>query len=242
MPDKKALPPGIVKAENFAIIKTDTEQVLSTLRENLGTDGLQPWDLDRVGVPPGGGSHWMVPTVDGDPNPEKELVGVLVYQKQVRAWWERDIDDGGGGGPPDCRSSDGIHGQGKMAEKIDGRLCQNCPAAQWGSGRKGSRGQDCRLMRQMFLMRKDDVLPCLVTIPPTSLRASKKFLLGLFQRQRTYWSVIIGIGLNPTKSQTGQPFSQVTFRVISAMSPELTDKFAAVKNSLAPVFEKAGVE
>lgn len=94
-----------------------------------------------------------------------ELVGAVLYKQKVRGLWEE------GNTTPLCSSFDAIEG-------IDGegnrRKCANCPRNAWGSGKDG-KGKECKEMRRIFLLTKDNALPIQVSFPPTSISVVDNF-------------------------------------------------------------------
>ncbi len=97
--------------QEYAILKSGVEQLPEILKANLGSDGLNVSDLDRIKMPAGGGISWEVPTLTGLKT-EQVIKGVIVFHKNVRAFWEKAFGDAPGE-PPDCSSDDGIMGVGK---------------------------------------------------------------------------------------------------------------------------------
>lgn len=196
-----------IDASQYAIVQAGGMANLAILRENLGDDQLDVTDMDRVGMPAGGGLQWEIPTLNGEES-AKSIEGVIVAHKLIRLYWSKDIDEGGAGNPPDCFSHDSHEGVG-----TPGGQCHRCLLAQWGSAKNGEgRGQACKLVRQLFVMRQGDILPIAVNLPPSSLQAAKQYLLKLALRGRKFHSVITKFTLERDSNTDGITYSKVKLR------------------------------
>jgi len=187
-------------SEQYPALRQDDTAEL--VRANLQDADMNVFDLERVRIPTGGGAEWQVPTLTGE-RAEKVLRGILIYYQNCRAYWAQEFQ---GGAPPDCASEDGRIGTGEP-----GGPCGKCPYAQWGSDPKGGRGQACKQIKRLFLLQPETRLPVMVSLPPTSIRGSKQYMLRLLNAGLPYWSVVTEIGLNRTKNQQGIAYSEATF-------------------------------
>lgn len=201
----------IVKAEGFAIA-TQGEKVKVVLEANLGGDKINQFDLDKVTVPAGGGIAWEVPGLMG-PESTPEIEGVIVGWKPVRSLYLTSFQDAPGT-PPNCSSDDGLVGFGDPLEKgiEERRDCVTCPMNQWGSAIDGN-GKRCAERRLLFVLRKNDQIPIMVVVPPTSLKNAKSYFLRLTQANVPYYGVITGLMLSKVKSKSGITYSQIEFKV-----------------------------
>jgi hypothetical protein len=106
------------------------------------------------------------------------LTGNVLYTHPSNTWWEqafneREKEDRGA---PNCASSHGIRPDSgddiqvpfKMVngEKIYD-LCATCPKFQYGSGKNGV-GSACRLGAKILFLRDGEVLPSVISLPPSS--------------------------------------------------------------------------
>lgn len=198
--DEKALVP----MAEYTALTIRGDELRQVLADNLGPRGIRPLDLDRVRVPAGGGLTWLVPSLSGDEE-AKAIEGIVIYWKEPRAYWQTGLDQGGGGTPPDCSSDDGIIGVG-----TPGGYCASCPSAEWGSSPKGARGQACKQMRFIFLIRPDDMLPLLLVAPPTSIKAISKYFLRLVGKGYPHYGVVSRFTLERAQNATGIAYSRIT--------------------------------
>ena len=196
---------NLIKAENFSIVPLSGE-IATMLTEEL--DGLGQVPFDAVKIPSGGGLAFEVPGDDPD-NPEtvQALTGVIVHHHPVNVYWEHDFD--GSGGLPDCSSPDGKRGLDTRTGEI--RDCAACPFNQFGSGGKGS-AKACKNTHRVYLLRENDALPILLTLPPTSLRAFKDYLAKrLIMKGKRSADVITCIKLKREKNADGIAYSACVF-------------------------------
>lgn len=206
--------------------------VAEAMLANLEGEEVTMFDLERIKVPTGGGIAWEIPPPDGEGEPDvaRAVEGIIVYTKMGRAFWP-----GAFGGevaqPPQCSSPDGVHGIGDP-----GGECARCQFAEFGS--RGvvrgddSRSQACKQMRFVFLLREGRTLPSVIALPPTSIGPMRKFLLGISQRSRPYWSVITRFQLVKAKNAGGIEYAQVrpsVVRELAAEEVETVVKFAKLQ-------------
>lgn len=184
-----------------------TPDVTEVIKEEL--DGLGPLPFDTVKVPSGGGIAFEVPGDDPE-NPESatELVGVIVHHHAINAYWKDPFT--GGNQQPDCASLDGKQG----LEVATGELlnCADCPYNQYGSAGDGSNGKACKNGHRIYLLREGEVLPILITLPPTSLRPFKDYLAKrvVLKGKRCY-GVLTRITLKKETNAGGIKYSSCVF-------------------------------
>ena len=220
--------------ENYAVMKSGSA-LGAAVSANLGDGGISPFELDRVRVPAGGGTLWTVPTLDGEKE-EKSIEGVIVHWRAPRAYWRESFDETGGGTPPDCSSDDGVTGVGDP-----GGSCSVCPLARYGSAAKG-RGQACRQMKLLFIVREGDGLPIVVVVPPSSLRAVGSYFLRLAGQQMKYHQVVTRLTLEKTKNKDGIAYSQVAAGRVAVLSPEEAAAIEQYAKGLAPLFASVRID
>lgn len=217
----------------FPALLTDARELREALAENLGGAGLSPFDLDKVSIPSGGGLSWSIPTLDGETQ-SKELLGIIVHVQNARAFWTGEFT--GGQLPPDCVSDDAVTGFGNP-----GGECAKCPNAQFGSDSR-QRGQACKLIQRMFLLRPGDNLPIVVNLPPGSLKGAKKYLLRLVSAGQKASGVVTRLTLEKDKNQDGITFSRAVFSMVGKLEPDQAAAARAYGQALAPAFKRVGVE
>jgi hypothetical protein len=192
----------MTKKETKYAIMTMGDDIASVMADNLGGEQITAMDLDRVNIPAGGGTNWVVPTLEGDVE-TKDLEGIIVYTRVQRVYWADAFS--GGGTPPDCYSEDSIHGSGQP-----GGDCAQCALSKFGSGDNG-KSQACQMRRLVFLVQPDSLLPIVISVPPSSLNEAKKYLLRLASRGKSAYSMISKLSLEKDKNADGIAYSKIKF-------------------------------
>jgi hypothetical protein len=213
----------------------DLGDISAALSTNIGSGNLSEFDLPRIKIPAGGGTQWTVPTLEGEAM-EPQIEGVIVLARDTRAYYSQPISETGGNQPPDCFSTDGVTGSGKP-----GGACITCPLAVYGSA-PGCRGQACKQIKQLFVLRGSQLLPEVVTLPPTSLKAAKQYLLKLTSQGVPYYAVVTRIGLERTKNAQGIAYSRAVLSFVRRLTPEEIDRAREYHEMLKPLVQRMAVD
>jgi len=251
---------AVYSGERYAILKQDISALPAILEANIGAGNtIGEFDMDRVGVPAGGGLAWSVPDMRGEPEAVPELQGIILLHGDRRAYWKVGFDESGGGSPPDCSSLDGrvgvgyIRGEDPEKQPARKRDCKTCPMSQWGSAdvddagkplpkEKCTNGQACTQRKVVFLLRQGDVLPLIVDLAPTSLKAFNQFMLRLTSKGIACYGAIVGLKLRVENSNSGIKYSVVAPRLINVLSDEDRDAMAKIATAMRPYFDRTGVQ
>jgi len=193
----------LVVQSSFIVPSFDDDMV-EAMAEEL--EGLSV-SFDRAKIPSGGGMAFEVPGDDPDnPDMTKELVGVIVDHYPINAYWKDKFS--GQNNPPDCMSIDGKTGVG-----INEGNCQSCPMNQYGSD-EGGKGKACKNMHRVYLLRSGEMLPVLLTLPPTSIKAFSNYLAKrVLTKGRKSYGVITKVTLKKDVNSTGIPYSSAQFAI-----------------------------
>ena len=209
MAKKKNLP-AVPEQGNYLILDDDPGELAALMAANLGGDlsSVGAFDLPRVQMPTGRGTQWTIPGPDGETSADV-LEGIIVGWHNYRAYWPGAFS---GAEPPQCSSPDGTIGIGDP-----GGECKGCPYAVFGSApdkpeQPSNSAQACKAMRRLFVLQEGQMLPVLLTLPPTSLQACSRHFVGLLSQQRPYWSIVTLIGLVKAQSKGGIDYAQTTFK------------------------------
>ena len=222
--------------KEYAILKAGMESLPEILRENIGSEGLSSFELDRIKIPAGGMQAWSIPTVDGE-EVVKDFTGVIIHHTLGRALWKDSLEDSGGGSPPDCSSDDSITGIGDP-----GGECAKCAFSRFGSDPRGGKGQACKQVKQLFVIRENALLPVCVSLPPTSLAPAKKFLLRLASEGLPYYGVLVKFGLEKVNNGSGIEYSRAVLSVAERLATEQVAQFKQYSQSLRPHLEKVSID
>lgn len=218
--------PSVYKA-----LAVPAAQLTGFLTTNLGSQGLKPTDLDKVKMPSGGGLSWEVPTLKGVQS-LTTLEGIILHFRDVRAYWK---SKGNTNSPPDCQSNDVIVGVG-----MPGGVCGKCPLAQFGTAvdDKGqpAKGQACKSMRLLLFLRQDDMIPMLISLPPTSLQAAKKYFLRLVGNGFPFYGVTTQLSLEKAKNSAGTSYSSVVMGMGRELNKEEYEKVQLIGQAMRDLF------
>jgi hypothetical protein len=217
---------ALVDHDRYPALSEDfsMDALVEVLTENVGDGGLSLNNLIRVPMPAGGSTAWEIPdplAVDGKPVMTQEIVCTLAYWKAARVFWIPTEDGSLTGEPPDCSSPDGktpirdgMYGpDGSNAHLNPGGKCATCPMSKFGSTLKpgGGKGQACAERRLLFVSQPGELLPIMISAPPTSLDPLQSFMIPLSVRHMMHYSAFeIGLSLkrqerNGTKWATLEP-------------------------------------
>lgn len=222
------------KDESFAVLTQDASQVQEIIRENIGDGGISQFDLDRLRVPAGGGLQWEVPTLRGEKT-EESVDGIIIFWADKRAYWRDKFGEGEGNAPPDCSSEDSRVGSGDP-----GGQCIECPYGQWKSG-EGGRGQACKQMRLLFILRRTGFLPMVLVAPPTSLQPVRHYFLSLAGEPVAYHKVVTRFSLERATNVGGIKFAKIKPEFVRKVSEEEGAKIDGIRQSLAPGLKTVSV-
>lgn len=217
----------------FPALAGQDSEALDIVRANIGDGELNVLDLDAIGIPPGGGTSWEIPSLEGSTS-VKELEGVIVAWRSPRTYYMLSIDESGGGQPPDCSSDDGVFGNGLFGPGSEGNptgKCESCPMNVWGSADGDSKGKACREARQLFMLTEGSVLPLSVSLPPTSIRPLKQYMLRLASSGTFYYGVTTKLALEP-QSSGGRKWSVAIPSLGERLEPAQVEAAKAVGESL----------
>ena len=188
----------------------ERKEVMAAFAVNCASGSITEFDLPRIKVA-SGTALWLIPGLEGDTT-DKGIEGVVVHVRDNRSYYQ---SKDAGNVPPDCSSRDGIIGIGKP-----GGECAKCPLAQYDSDPDGGAGQACKQSKQLFMLRGTSMLPEVVSIPPTSLKAVRQFFLKLVTQRVPYHHCILRIELEKAQNAQGKPYGKALLKFVRKLSPE----------------------
>ena len=113
------------------------------------------------------------------------------------------------------------------------RQCESCPLNQFGSAPDG-KGKACKNMHRIYLLREGEVLPLLLPLPPTSLKAFKDYLAKrIVLKGKRAWQVLTQITLKKEQNSGGITYASCVFTKLGDLTPaqaeQIKDTVDAVK-------------
>jgi hypothetical protein len=172
---------------------------------------------EKIKIPSGGGLTFEVPGEDGEPEPVKEINGVIIYHHPVYMRYETKYT--GGSNPPDCGSFDGKTG----SDAKGSHDCKTCPYNQFGTDENGAKA--CKNRRRIYILREGECFPLMLSLPPASLKSFTKYLKFLLTKNRPSNSVVTRFSLKSATSGN-MTYSQAVFSVDRALTAE---EYAAIQ-------------
>src|SRR5262249_27223102 len=140
--------------------------------------------------------------------PQRQLVGVLVYVNPHRAYWSHEFS--GVGTPPDCVSADTITGVGDP-----GGTCLLCPHSRYQNGEAPA----CRLTADCVFFQPGELLPTVLTASPTSVPIVEKYVLALIKRGLRYSDTVTTFGLERVTGRGGTCSRRLTATRSAVLEP-----------------------
>jgi hypothetical protein len=212
--------------------------VLALFDERLESGGFNILDLPRIRVPSGGAQAFRYDTAAGEET-AKKLEGIIVAWRPSRLFWK---SRAAGKKPPDCTSINGFIGKGDP-----GGLCADCPNARFGTSLKpdGSMGagQACKDVRQVLFLMEGELLPHLLSIPPTSVKAFGHYALTLMSARAHDWGGITELTLEKAQSDDKIDYAKIAFRLKTRIGrPEQLAVLKAFHDRMKSVLEPAIVD
>lgn len=193
------------------VLPDPNETVAEFSAEDLADDmeGLTP-RYPRARIVSGGANQFEVGVDPENPQLERFLDGVLLFQNPSNAYWQGNNDDEGNA--PICQSFDG-----KMGFGDPGGTCISCVNNQFGSATKDgkpAKGKLCKNMVMLYVQFSGEPIPYVIYLPPTSLGSFRKFCNDTFLvRRRAMFGSLVRIGL--TKRVDGpNVYSVATFKLL----------------------------
>ena len=170
--------------------------------------------FDKVRIPSGGGTMWEVAGDNPDePEHMKEIEGVIVDHYPINAYFENEYT--GEIVPPTCSSMDGKIGVGEPSGN-----CANCLFNKYGSADDG-KGKKCKNLRRVYILRSGEILPILITLPPTSIKNFSDYVSKrIVTKGKKTCDFITRLTLAVEKSNTGIKYSKVQFVISRELDNE----------------------
>lgn len=200
------------------------------LTANLQGDGFDESMLVRVKTPSGGSTTWSIEGVSGTES-TPTITGILAgYTKRGVLWPNEEPAEGT---MPVLVTHDLLRAKivgdvpADMAETIDKFTLrdgtvdwQKLPYTQFGSG-KGGFGKRAKEQRVLFILRENDPFPLVVTAQPGSLKTVKPTIARF---PVPHYRAVVELGLQKAKSRGGQPYSQITVKLVGQLDKEAGDR------------------
>lgn len=227
-------------AQYPALSKETRSRTMEVIAENTDGEGLTPRDLDRVKVPSGDALYFNLKT-EAAPNgePRAELRGVILHMKKTRVYYETSFEEGGGNDAPTCYCDDAVgpDGLGGVGVGTPGGPCAQCAFGRFTKDPvTGIESPPACAQKNLLLMvLKGDVLPRVVSIPPSGLKPLRDYTRTLNNANVRRSEVETVIGLESAKGgPTGKvAYAKPTFAIGERLTPEAVAAMEEYKAEMA---------
>lgn len=204
---------------------------LAMMAEGWADDGeqLSPFDLDRVRV---GGVEALTVPIEGvivHAQHRRAFFGTMAYSPDGELVVHRD-SEAVEGTPPDCSSEDGIHGRG-----VPGGDCADCPLSLFGSS-GDTRAAACKEIRFVYMAKGGELMPTVVQIPPSSLKAYRTYYREVFTTGKPFDAVLTRVSLKPAKNERGVAYNELAFERVRDLDREEREAASAYRQAIQAVF------
>lgn len=166
--------------------------------------------------------------------PAQSVEGVIMLSHKSNGLWLRAFGSGDNKSP-DCSSMDGVTGT--RADTAECVSCEKCTYNQFGSARDGEgRGKACKNMRRLYVMRRGDIFPMVLTLPPSALAAYDNYRTKVMLGRKKLSGVMTRITLKSASNKDGVSYSTPIFEAVGVLNgaeAEAMRQYAEVFNSSA---------
>lgn len=216
-----------------------SKQDIETVMHDLG-DILSRRIFGVITIAGGGAGVFKVlePGAEETTNGVQAIEGVILASHLVNVRWGHDYGAREDGERPACRSMDGKTGV--ELETGETHDCDACPYNQFteDGGRKV-----CTNKRQLYIMREGDLLPMLLSLPPSSLKAYDNYRVLASLTLRTPMSALVTrITLKNKTSANGSEYSSPVFTAVSKLPVEEGKRMEAFARQIMDAAQRAGIE
>lgn len=249
----------VTPTSEIAALNTESRQVKALIYNIQQAGGVTEADIRRVKNPSGGGIMLEIDNGKGkDPECVRDLVGVpILIASRRQLWGDKNL---GSGDRPVCSSTDMIHGVKRRDDKTNAvdiseqilqiavpggteGLCAGCHFDQWDTAvnQKGEagRGKRCQETRVIYFLRKGDILPIKVTIPPSSLGNFRKAIKALPDRLD---QCVVRLWITKDKNEEGVDFGLYNLEPVGTLDDDAVERLNAYRQLFAKVIENATAE
>lgn len=225
--DHSNLLPIVPSAENLAAI-----------REELSDMDRVPYG--RIKIAAGGVNIFQVfEPGEEEAAPAQTVEGVIMLSHKSNGLWSKPFGSGDSK-MPDCSSVDGVYGT--VTETGECVECASCPYNAFGSAKGGEgRGKACKNMRRLYIMRRGDIFPMVLTLPPTALSAYDSYRTKVMLGRKKMANVMTRISLKSAANKDGASYSTPIFEAVGVLDGVEAAAMRAYSDALNSSAQRVGV-
>ena len=176
-----------------------------------------------------------------EPGADEATPGVQAIEGMILAFhptnvlWGSDYGKREQGELPVCRSMDGVCGT--ILETGEIRQCESCPHNRFAEGHK-----ECTNKMQLYIMRENDLVPMIFSLPPTGLKFFNKYLVRCRLTERVpMFSVVTRITLKNEQGQSGE-YSVPVFTPVGKLPRDEAKRMSDYARAFAEAAQRSGIQ
>lgn len=192
-----------------------------------------------ISIAPAGAGTFKVlePCADEVTNGVAEVECVILASHPMNILWGKPFGERQKGERPICRSMNGDEG---VDESGEIHSCADCPNNQFGEDGQRKR---CSNKRQLYVLRQGDVLPMLLTLPPSALSSYDRYRGRVrLTLKRSMFSVLTRIKLtNKTSDVSHAEYSVPVFEAVGLLPEAEAKRVEEFARGIADSAQRAGI-
>lgn len=231
---------AVIDHSNLLPIVPSAED-LAAIREELSDMDRVPYG--RIKIAAGGVNIFQVfEPGEEEAVPAQTIEGVIMLSHKSNGLWSKPFGSGDSK-VPDCSSIDGVYGTvtetGETGEIVE---CASCPCNAFGSAKGGEgRGKACKNMRRLYIMRRGDIFPMVLTLPPTALSAYDRYRTKVMLGRKKMANVMTRISLKSAQNKDGAAYSTPIFEAVGVLDGVEAAAMRAYSEALNGSAQRVGV-
>lgn len=228
---------AVIDHSNLLPIVPSAED-LAAIREELSDMDRVPYGRIKIAV--GGVNIFQVfEPGEEEAAPAQTIEGVIMLSHKSNGLWSKPFGSGDSK-TPDCSSVDGVYGT--VTETGECVECASCPCNAFGSAKGGEgRGKACKNMRRLYIMRRGDIFPMVLTLPPTALSAYDSYRTKVMLGRKKMANVMTRISLKSAQNKDGVAYSTPIFEAVGVLDGVEAAAMRAYSDALNSSAQRVGV-
>lgn len=228
---------AVIDHSNLLPIVPSAED-LAAIREELSDMDRVPYG--RIKIAAGGVNIFQVfEPGEEEAVPAQTIEGVIMLSHKSNGLWSKPFGSGDSK-VPDCSSVDGVYGTVTETDEIV--ECASCPCNAFGSAKGGEgRGKACKNMRRLYIMRRGDIFPMVLTLPPTALSAYDSYRTKVMLGRKKMANVMTRISLKSAQNKDGVAYSTPIFEAVGVLDGVEAAAMRAYSEALNSSAQRVGV-
>ena len=228
-----------VDLQAYDVLAEGVEEISAIIKANVGDmSNLNEFSLPRAINGSGSNPRFEIPGLGEESEMTSEVEGIIVFHTPARAYFEKSYDETGGGEQPDCRSNDGIHGEG-----TPGGLCPKCPLSQFTKNADGTTERpECDAMKRLFILRPGEIMPTMFNAKTGNIGQCDNYMFNLSVKGRMKFNhCITKLSVSKDKYKNNRDWMKWNLSLVAGLPPDVCKQMDAFTEFLAPIVSKIDI-